>query len=393
MLKQRRKKRVSNHNKTGPQIAFMPGNEVVAEAALAAGCRFFAGYPITPSSEIAHHMSKRLPEVGGKFIQMEDEIAAMGAIIGASLCGLKVMTATSGPGFSLKQENIGFACMVEAPCVIVNVMRGGPSTGLPTQLGQSDIQQTRWGTHGDRPVIALTPAYLDEVYTETIRAFNLAERFRMPVFVLIDEVIGHLSERVVIPDPSEIEIINRVEPNVPPEEYIPYDSSTSDVPPMAAFFSGYRFHMTGLNHDRTGFPTTNQSICHNENVRLMRKVLDHIEEIEKYELYLTDDAEIGVIAFGSSARAAMVAIHNARKQGIKVGMLRPLTLWPYPEKQTFELSKHCKVIIVPEANLGQLIYEIERVTKGNCEVVGVNKVGGVPIYPDEVFNKIMEYAK
>lgn len=381
---------MSNSQHLGRQIEFMPGNEVVAEAALAAGCRFFAGYPITPSSEIAHHISKRLPEVGGKFIQMEDEIAAMGAIIGASLCGLKVMTATSGPGFSLKQENIGFACMVEAPCVIVNVMRGGPSTGLPTQLGQSDIQQTRWGTHGDRPVIALAPAYLDEVYTETVRAFNLAERFRMPVFVLIDEVIGHLSERLEIPDPSELEIIDRVGPNVPPEEYIPYDSSQSDVPPMAAYFSGYRFHMTGLNHDRTGFPTTTQSICHSENVRSMRKVEDHIAEIEKFENYLTDDAEIGIITFGSSARAAIVAIDDARQRGVKVGMLRPLTLWPFPEQAAFELSKHCKTIIVPEANLGQLIYEVQRVTKGNSEVVGVNKVGGVPIYPGEVFDKIVE---
>ncbi len=376
----------------GRRVVFWPGNEVIPEAAIAAGCRFFAGYPITPSSEMAHIMSRRLPQVGGVFIQMEDEIAAMGALIGASLTGEKVMTATSGPGFSLKQENIGYASMIEVPCVVVNVMRGGPSTGLPTALGQSDIMQARWGTHGDRPVIALTPSYLDEAYMETIRAFNLAEKFRMPVFVLLDEVIGHLSEKIEIPDPSEYELVERPRPKVPPEQYIPYDSSESDIPPLADYFSGYRFHMTGLNHDKTGFPTTNPAICQAENERMMRKVDAHLSEIEKYEEYLTEDADVGVIAFGSTARAAMVAVNDARERGIKAGLLRPITLWPFPEEAARNLGKRSKGIVVPEANLGQLIYEVQRVAGCTGPVVGVNKVGGVPIYPGEILAKIEELA-
>ncbi len=374
------------------QVVFWSGNQIVAEAAIAGGCRFFAGYPITPSSEIAHVMSKRLPEVRGKFIQMEDEIAAMGAIIGASLTGERPMTATSGPGFSLKQENIGYACMIETPCVIVNVMRGGPSTGLPTALGQADVMQARWGTHGDRPVIALTPAYLEEVYSEVIRAFNLAEMLRMPVFVLVDEVLGHLSERVEIPDPSEYELIERPRPTVPPEKYIPYDSSYGDVPPMADYFTGYRWHTTGLNHDKTGFPTTDPNTCQFEEERMMRKVTNHLDIIESYDEFMTEDAEIGVIAFGSTARAAMVAIADARDRGIKAGLLRPITLWPFPEEPVRKLDQHVKAIVVPEANLGQMIYEVERIAGCNGPVVGVNKVGGVPIYPGEILSKIEEVA-
>jgi 2-oxoglutarate ferredoxin oxidoreductase subunit alpha len=379
-----------SHN--GQKVVFWAGNEVVAEAAIAAGCRFFAGYPITPSSEIAHIMSKRLPMVGGQFIQMEDEIAAMGAVIGASLAGKKVMTATSGPGFSLKQENIGFACMVEAPCVVVNVMRGGPSTGLPTALGQADIMQARWGTHGDRAVIALTPAYLDEVYRETIRAFNLAERFRIPVYILIDEVIGHLSERVELPEPSEIVLEERPRPTVPPEKFIPYDSSAGDVPPIADYFTKYHFHMTGLNHDKSGFPTTNPTICQQEEERMVRKVEARADEIEKYEQYRLDDAEVAVISFGSSARAAAVAVNTAREKGIKAGMFRLLTLWPFPSEAVRKLSERVKGIVIPEANLGQLIHVVAEYASRGCRLVGVNKVGGVPIYPSEVLAKIEELA-
>lgn len=384
---------MDNREKKKRKVVFWPGNMVAAEAAIAAGCRFFAGYPITPSSEIAHVLSKRLPEVGGKFIQMEDEIAAMGAIIGASLTGQKTMTATSGPGFSLKQENIGYACMIETPCVVVNVMRGGPSTGLPTALGQSDIMQARWGTHGDRAVIALTPAYADEIYAETIRAFNLAETFRMPVYILLDEVLGHLSERLEIPDQSEYELVERPRPTVPPEEYNPYDNAFGDVPPLADYFTGYRFHTTGLNHDLTGFPTTDQQIGQFEQERMIRKVMDRIDEIEKYDEYLTEDAEILVITFGSTARAAMVAVSDAREKGIKAGLFRPITLWPFPEDPVKELSQRVKGIVVPEANLGQLIHEVERVADCNSPIVGVNKVGGVPIYPVEILTKIEELAK
>ncbi len=374
------------------EVVFWQGNHVIAEAAIAAGCRFFAGYPITPSSEVAHVLSMRLPQVGGKFIQMEDEIAAMGATIGASLTGLKSMTATSGPGFSLKQENIGYACMIEAPCVIVNVMRGGPSTGLPTAIGQADIMQAKWGTHGDRPVICLAPAYLDEVYTETIRAFNLAERLRTPVFLFIDEVLGHLSERVEIPHPSEIELFDRVRPTVPPEEYYPYDTSSSDVPPLADYFSGYRFHMTGLNHDHTGFPSTNPELVQREEERMMGKVTNHLDIIESYEEVMLDDAEIGVITFGSTARAARVAINDAREKGIKAGMLRPITLWPFPEEAARKMMRKVKAVIVPEANLGQLIHEVQRVANHDIKIVGINKVGGVPIYPGEILAKIEELA-
>ena len=383
---------MSNKTEKQRQVVFWQGNHVVAEAAIAAGCRFFAGYPITPSSEVAHILSYRLPQVGGKFLQMEDEIAAMGATIGGSLTGLKSMTATSGPGFSLKQENIGYACMIEAPCVVVNVMRGGPSTGLPTALGQSDVMQAKWGTHGDRPVITLTPSYLDEVYRETIRAFNLAELLRMPVFLFIDEVLGHLSERVEIPDPSEYELIERPRPDVPPEEYQPYDSSKSDVPPIADYFSGYRFHMTGLNHDHTGFPSTNPTLVQQEEVRMMNKVTNHLDVIEKYEELYTDDAEIAVVAFGSTARAATVAVNDARNKGIKAGLLRPITLWPFPEEPARKLGAQVKGIIVPEANLGQMIYEVERVAKCDGPVVGVQKVGGIPIYPGEILDKKEELA-
>jgi 2-oxoglutarate ferredoxin oxidoreductase subunit alpha len=271
-------------------------------------------------------------------------------------------------------------------------MRGGPSTGLPTALGQSDIMQTRWGTHGDRAVVALTPAYLDEVYMETIRAFNIAERFRMPVFVLLDEVIAHLSEKLTIPDPSEYTLVERPRPTVAPEDYMPYDSSFGDVPPIADYFSGYPYHTTGLNHDQSGFPTTNQAICQREEERMIRKVEAHKDELEKYESYLTEDAEIGVISFGSSARAAVVAVDEARAQGIKVGLFRLLTLWPFPEAAVQKFSAHLKGMVVPEANLGQLIHAVAEVADRSCRLVGVNKVGGVPVYPGEVLAKIKELA-
>ncbi len=374
------------------KVVFWPGNKVVAEAAISAGCRFFAGYPITPSSEIAHILSHRLPMVGGKFIQMEDEIAAMGAIIGGSLAGAKTLTATSGPGFSLKQENIGYACMIEAPCVIVNVMRGGPSTGLPTTLAQADVMQARWGSHGDKATIALTPAYAQELYTETIRAFNLAERFRLPVMILMDEVLGHLSEKLVIPNPSDYSLVDRARPTCPPEEYYPYDVSKSDVPPMADYFTGYKWHTTGLNHDVTGFPTTNPELIMRDEERMISKVTDHLDEIESWEEIETEDADIFVFAFGTTARSAAVALRDARAKGIKVGLLRPLTLWPFPSKRVRELAQKAKAVIVPECNLGQIIYEVERVAHCNCPVIGVNKVGGVPIYPREILAKIEEVA-
>ncbi len=372
---------------------FWTGNEVAAEAALAAGCRFFAGYPITPSSEIASVMSKRLPEEGGTFIQMEDEIAAMGAIIGASLAGVKSMTATSGPGFSLKQENIGFACMVEAPCVIVDVQRGGPSTGLPTHPAQSDLMQARWGTHGDHSTIALAPAYLREVYLEMIRAFNLSERLRVPVIVLLDEIIAHMSECFEAPRPEEYEVLNRIKPTCPPEEYNPYEVRDGElVPPMAAYFEGYRFHATGLNHDKTGFPTTNPVVCHQDEVRQLAKVSRNRAEIDSWEEVLVNDADILVVSFGSTARGAHAAVLEARKQGIRAGLFRPITVWPFPDEEVRRLARKAKAIVVAEMNLGQMICEVERVVHSDIRIVGSQKVGGVPVEPHEIVEKIREVA-
>ena len=381
---------MSSDNREKSDIVFWQGNEVVAQAALAAGCRFYAGYPITPSSEIAEVMSERLPELGGVFIQMEDEIAAMGAVIGASLAGMKSLTATSGPGFSLKMEHIGYACMAEVPCVIANVMRGGPSTGLPTALGQADVMQARWGTHGDHATIAFAPAYHREIYLYTIKCFNLAEKYRLPTMVMIDEVLGHMSEGMVVPDPSEYEITDRVKPSVPPEEYNPFGDEFGDVPPMANYFEGYRFHITGLNHGPNGFPTTNPDICHREEVRMVRKVMKDADILAEYEEYLLDDAEIAVYAFGSTARGARMAVDQAREEGIKVGLFRAIALWPFPDRAIRDLARRVKAFIVPEANLGQMINEVERAAHRDMPIVGVHKVGGVPIPPYEILAKIKE---
>lgn len=368
---------------TKSQIFSLSGNSVVAKAAVDAGCRFFAGYPITPSSEIAAEMSRFMPRVGGVFIQMEDEIASMGAIIGASLAGVKAMTATSGPGFSLKQENIGFACIAEVPCVIVNVMRGGPSTGLPTLPSQGDVMQARWGTHGDHSIIALAPATLTEIYGETVRAFNLSEQYRTPVVLLLDEILGHMSERVELPDPATLEIINRVKPDLSPEEYLPYATNGSHVPPMADFFSGYRYHVTGLTHDLTGFPTEDPAISQALMERLEAKIRDNLDHILKNEEHELEDAEIAVLAYGSVARSVRVAIAEARQRGLKAGLFRPVTLWPFPRDQVGALARRVKGILVPELNMGQLAGEVERVA-GLTPVVPLNKANGQPISPSEI---------
>jgi 2-oxoglutarate ferredoxin oxidoreductase subunit alpha len=375
-------------------VKLLQGNEACAEAALAAGCRFFAGYPISPSSEIAEHLSVRLPQMGGRFIQMEDEIAAMGAILGAAMTGVKVMTATSGPGYSLKQENIGYAAMAEIPCVIVNIMRGGPSTGLPTQPAQADVMQARWGTHGDHPAVALTPASVREVYDETVRAFNIAERFRVPVTLLIDEIIAHMRERVVVPDPSELTLWERPRPSGPPEQYLPFGDTPSGVPPMADFGSGYRYHVTGLYHDARGLPNDHPEVVDALQRRLMRKVELGLLEIQKYEQVslALDDATLGIIAYGSSARSAKAAIRLARARGIPVGLLRPVTLWPFPEGPVADLAKQVRHLIVVEMNLGQIALEVERVTRGLCPVHRVNRVTGEPIPPEQILEKIVELA-
>jgi len=371
-------------------IKLLQGNEACAEGALYAGCRFFAGYPITPSTEVAEYLSRRLPLIGGAFIQMEDEIAAMAAVIGGSLAGSKALTATSGPGFSLKQENLGFAALTEVPCVIVNVMRGGPSTGVPTGPGQSDIMQCKWGTHGDHPSICLTPAYVQEIFSETVRAFNLSEKYRTPVIIAFDEIVGHMRERIEIPDKGVLPIVDRTKPVCGPQEYLPYDDRGGDIPAMANFFDGYRYHVTGLNHGPDGFPVNASPRIHTDELRLIRKVEENRKDIIRYEEYHTEDAEIVVFAYGVSGRSGKTAVDEARAAGVKAGLFRPLTIWPFPEEEVEALASRVRKIIVPELSLGQIIFEVERCTRGKCPVEGIYRVDGDPITPTQIFTKIKE---
>jgi 2-oxoglutarate ferredoxin oxidoreductase subunit alpha len=372
------------------KLKLLQGNEACAEGALYAGCTFFAGYPITPSTEVAEFMARNLPKIGGAFLQMEDEIAAMAAVIGGSLAGKKTLTATSGPGFSLKQENIGFAALTEVPCVIVNVMRGGPSTGVPTGPGQSDIMQCRWGTHGDHPVICLTPAYVQEIFTETIRAFNLAEKYRTPVIIAFDEIVGHMREKIEIPDKGVLPVENRPKPDCKPDQYLPYDDRKGDIPPMANFFEGYRYHVTGLNHGPDGFPVNASPRIHTDELRLMRKVEANKKDIIRYEEYKMGDAEVAVFAYGVSGRSGKTAVNMARAEGIKAGLFRPLTIWPFPEEAVGAFTSRVKAVVVPELSLGQIIYEVDRCAKGRCKVEGIYRVDGDPITPAQILAKIKE---
>ena len=370
----------------------LQGNEAIVEGALRAGCRFFAGYPITPATEISELLSARLPALEGTFIQMEDEIASLGAVIGASLAGVKAMTATSGPGFSLMQEHIGYAIIAEVPCVIVNVMRGGPSTGLPTFPAQGDVMQARWGTHGDHPIIVLSASTVRECYDITIRAFNLSERFRNPVIILIDEVVAHMREKVTFSDDEEIEILNRVKPTVPPEWYIPFEDTPSGVPAMANFGEGYRYHVTGLTHDIRGFPTSRPDEIGPFISRLFRKISQHLPEVEAAEAYETEDAEITIIAYGSVARSARRAVREAREKGVRVGLLKLVTLWPFARLAVEKVLQTSKVLIVPEMNMGQISREVKRVNRGIARVFTLNKVDGTIITPEEILKRIEEVA-
>jgi 2-oxoglutarate/2-oxoacid ferredoxin oxidoreductase subunit alpha len=370
----------------------LTGNEACAEAALTAGMRFYAGYPITPSTEIAEVLAERLPECGGVFIQMEDEIASIGAIIGASLTGVKSMTATSGPGFSLMQENIGFALMAEVPCVVVNVMRGGPSTGLPTLPAQADVMQARWGTHGDHQIIALTPYSVRETFELTIRAFNLAEKYRTPVILLMDEILGHVNEKVVLPVSTEIEIIQRIKPTGPPENYLPYQMTESLVPPLADFGTGFRYHVTGLAHDQSGFPTNNPEKIAGLLQRLENKISAHRDDIVQVEEYFMEDAQIGLLSYGSSARSCRYAVRQARQRGIKAGLLRLKTLWPFADKEIRAYSGRLNHWIVAELNMGQIAHEVEWAVAGKVPVSKVIRIDGEPIEPDVLVSKIEELA-
>jgi len=372
------------------KVKFLQGNEALVEGALMAGMTFYSGYPITPSTEIAELSAEKLPKIGGKFIQMEDEIAGIAAAIGAALTGAKVMTATSGPGFSLKQENIGYAALTEIPVVIVNVQRGGPSTGLPTAPGQGDLMQAMWGTHGDHPVICLTPDSVKETFDLAIRAFNLAEKYRTPVILLTDEITGHMREKIEIPDASEIEVINRLKPQAG-ENYKAYKVCEGDiVPKMADFGSGFRYHVTGLMHDETGFPSNSTKNAGILMDRLMAKVEDYKEDIIDFEEIETQDAEYLIVSYGGTARTAKAAIKTLRAEGIKVGLFRPITVWPFPEERMFELSQQVKDIVVAELNYGQMKLEVERVTKGNCPIRFCGKANGEVLTPEELIRKFKE---
>jgi 2-oxoglutarate ferredoxin oxidoreductase subunit alpha len=365
-------------------VQLIQGNHASALGALAAGCRFFAGYPITPSSEIAEFLARELPKVGGKFIQMEDEIASIAAVIGASVGGLKSMTATSGPGFSLMQENLGYAVMAEIPCVIINVMRAGPSTGLPTSPSQGDVMQARWGTHGDHPIIALAPASVREAFELTAAAFNFSERYRTPVLVLVDEVVGHMRERVELPEIEPRQIANREMPTVPPEWYEPFGNPPSDVPPLAPFGEGYRYHITGLFHDARGFPTDRLDEIQPWIERVFRKLERHLDEICMWEEDGLEDAKLLIVAYGSTARSARQAVKIARaRYGRKVGLLRLKTLWPFPEAIVERAAENVQRVIVAEMNLGQVALEVERIV-GRGKVVRVGRADGQIVSPDQL---------
>ncbi len=369
------------------------GNHACALAAVAAGCRFFAGYPITPSSEVAERMSRELPKVDGTFIQMEDEIGSLAAVIGASVGGVKSMTATSGPGFSLKQESLGYASLAEVPCVIVNVMRGGPSTGMPTRPAQSDVMQSRWGSHGDHPVIVVTPDSVQEIYSETIRSFDLSEKFRVPVVLMFDQVIGHLLETVELADPKKLKTAERKLARGNKDNYEPYAITKDAVPPMARPGDGMRIHTTGLTHAENGYPTQDTETVTRNMGRLLNKLEINKKEIEKFECIDTDDAEYLIIAIGISARAARCAVKILRDKGVKAGLFRPITLWPFPEEAYQATAAKTKAAVVPEMNAGQLVLEIDRLSPDACRVEGINKIDGEPITPEEIVNRIKELAK
>jgi 2-oxoglutarate ferredoxin oxidoreductase subunit alpha len=410
---------------------FLLGDHAAAEGAILAGCRFFAGYPITPATEIAERMSVRLPQIGGVYIQMEDELASMNAILGASWAGVKSMTATSGPGFSLMMENLGLGIMLETPCVLVNVQRGGPSTGLPTLVGQQDMMQARWGSHGDYEMIALSPTSPQELFDLTIRAFNLSEKYRTPVLVMTDAEVGHMTEKVVIPQPEEIEIINRpqvrrgdVEPDLfriyrdmshrdplaplPEAEHQVHRSQVDvgaslsarpgegndngHVSPMVAAGQGYRIHVTGLTHDERGYPGMNAETQAWNVARIINKIQANLSDIIQVEAQNLDDAEVVVVSYGISARTSLWPIELARREGLRVGYLRLITVWPFPEDQIRQLARRVQAFVVPEINMGQIAREVERCACGQAQVFRANCAGGDILEPDYVLDIIRAAA-
>lgn len=372
------------------KILLLQGNQAVVEGAIAAGVKFYGGYPITPSTEIAEQLALRLPQVGGKFMQTEDEIAGLGTVIGASMAGKKAMTATSGPGFSLKQEMLGLACIAEIPCVIVNVQRVGPATGQPTSPAQGEVMQTRWGTHGDHWLITVSPSSVPECFDLTMRAVALSEKYRCPVILLMDEVIGHMREKIELPDNyDEIPQAERKQPSCAPEDYLAYACEEgSKVPAMAAFGSGYRWHVTGLVHDDTGFPKGTGAATKSSQDRLRSKLEDNLDDIVQVENYRMEDAEFAVVAFGGAARTAYEAIDLARAEGLKVGFVRPITIWPFAEKQIKEVASKVKGILVHELNAGQYVLEVERAVAGKVPVTLYGKYDNESATPGELLEEI-----
>ena len=364
----------------------MQGNEAVAEGAIAAGARFFAGYPITPSTEIAETLARRMPEVGGSFIQMEDEIASIAAVCGASLAGLKALTATSGPGFSLMQEMIGFAEMAQIPCVIVDVMRGGPSTGLPTEPSQGDVMQARWGTHGEHSVIALVPSSVYECYTLTVAAFNLAEQYRTPVIVLSDALIGHMREAVTLPAPGSLRIAERGIPDCAPEDYDTVMSDLDNILPRPPLGSAFRVHVTGLVYNRrSGAPETGDPEVAGDLGRYLReKIYHHRDAIARVEEYEMKDAEVAIFAYGSVARSAKAVVKWARAKGVPVGLVRPITLWPFPTLAVDRMAAQVRTVIVPEMNIKQMSWEVQAAVSGRCKVVDFGRIDGKLITPGQI---------
>jgi 2-oxoglutarate ferredoxin oxidoreductase subunit alpha len=374
------------------KTVLMQGNEAVAYGALDAGCNFFAGYPITPSTEIAEILAAELPKRGGVFVQMEDELGSICAVIGASLAGAKALTATSGPGFSLMQEGIGFARSTETPCVVVDVQRVGPSTGMPTSCAQGDIQQSRWGTHGDSPAIVLYPDSVKESYELTIRAINLSEKYRTCVILLLDEVLGHMREAVRLPDMANVRVISRIKPTVPPQWYKHYENTEKYPSPMYSFGEGYRFHVTGLTHDVLGFPTNKPNEAAEMMSKLKKKITYNIRDLVQIESFQMEDAKIAVFAAGITARSAKAAVTLARKEGIPAGLLRPLTIWPFPDDAVRKMLRNVDTVIVPELNQGQLIREIERLVKdrSDSKLIKIQRVDSKLIPPQDILQKIKE---
>ena len=372
---------------------YLDGDHAAAEGALAAGCRFFAGYPITPSTEVAERIAARFPRIGGLFVQMEDELASMAAILGGAWAGAKSMTVTSGPGFSLMMENLGLGIMMEVPTVIINVQRGGPSTGLPTLPAQSDMMQARWGSHGDYEIIALSPSSPQECFDYTIKCFNLAETYRVPTLLMMDECVGHMTEKIIVPAAEDIEIVPRKWYEGPVGEYLPYKPDKDMIPWMVKTGDGHRFHTTGLTHDERGYPVMNAE-CQEECVgRLVRKIRSRVDEIVILEEEHVDGADVVVISYGISSRVAIPAVERARAEGVKVGSLKLVTVWPFPENRIRELAGHVKTFVVPEINYGQISLEVERCAGGRAKTTLVAHGGGWVHDDKDIYDAIKEGAK